>query len=553
LKNTLTKKRIICFIIGMFSVINMFFRLFYGWDQDESLIVILAERIASGKVLFRDIWDLGQTCGLLPAIFVKIYKAFTIHIMGLGLYLRVVSLGVQLLISFYAYKILRKYYGKYIAFITANVVANMLPRATQELEYGTTSVWAAIVCSLILLDAYNKNHTKIHTAVISGLLYSLSVFTYPTMIITVPFFMFIIWKISRRRIWFFVLFWFTCAGTAVAFFGYIIANMPMTDFVAVLREFGKNGDHSTLFKAFKSYDLLLKSSVRIIGSSVIALLIGIIIKVTLKVKIEAFYIYIFFTTLGVLALNMFGLRPSGPFGFLERYIGAVVLAFPIIKKHAKFDMVSMFYCIGICYYMGALMGSNLGFNENVMFLEMSIVAVVIAALKIEEGTLLAIRDISVVTFVLGIIVSSGYFVRVDSTKPANIFQCTQMVQEGPLKNIKITDEKYYNTISKGDDVTDCSSTDAVHLMITRDPIYNLYIRGDYNAVMYTTTAQYNEQWVDYYENFDHDLPDIIIVDKALFKNTEAFRIMDFGNYALTKYYLDETNDNEYFFRLLLND
>ena len=78
-------------------------------------------------------------------------------------------------------------------------------------------------------------------------------------------------------------------------------------------------------------------------------------------------------------LNITGLRPSGPFGLLERYIiyavMAVILAFSLKKDPP------LFYCftiMGIFIFFGALAGSNLGFAQNALYLEPTIISFIIS-------------------------------------------------------------------------------------------------------------------------------------------------------------------------------
>lgn len=72
------------------TVIAACYKITCGWDQDESYIMLLVYRLLKGDVLFRDIWDLHQTCAVLPAVLVSgYYKVFGIT--GMAVFLRCVT------------------------------------------------------------------------------------------------------------------------------------------------------------------------------------------------------------------------------------------------------------------------------------------------------------------------------------------------------------------------------------------------------------------------------------------------------------------------------
>ena len=93
--------------------------------------------------------------------------------------------------------------------------------------------------------------------------------------------------------------------------------------------------------------------------------------------------------------------------------------------------------------------------------------------------------------------------------------------------------------------------DCLYLIVCRDPIYYFFLNDEFNAVMYTTTSRYNEQWIDYYTNFDHEWPDIILVDKYIYPEYALFKETDFGSWVSTKYSYEQTADQMNFYKLKL--
>ena len=72
------RKELIVIAIAVFlSVLAMFSKLFVGFDVDEGAMLALAAKLAEGKSMFGDLWDIYQTTGILPAVFLKIYVLLT--------------------------------------------------------------------------------------------------------------------------------------------------------------------------------------------------------------------------------------------------------------------------------------------------------------------------------------------------------------------------------------------------------------------------------------------------------------------------------------------
>ena len=553
---TYTYKKIIVLLGLIFTIVSMALRLFLGWDQDESLIIILAERVSNGKVLFKDLWDLAQTCGVFSAVFAKAFFLIKGSYEGFALYMRVVSLVVQIVVAVVTYVIFRKHVGKFPAFMAFVVVANILPRATQQLEYGATSIWAALLCSLVLYDICKTDENSWGKTIIAAIFYAVSVFSYPTMLLSVPFIVYVtLLRMPKPRLRYFLAFCLTCMALAMAFFVYLFSAVSPADFLRILGELGKNGDHSSFFRAFTTDYYIIRTGTRLLGSLLLAIVMSLLCKRILKLTIEPFYFYVLLMTLIVVLLNISGLRPSGPFGFLERYIGATVLAWSIIRKSKDKELVLLFYYAGIVNFLGALMGSNLGFNENAMFLELSIIAFVVASTQYFDGTKGMIGmfcKCSLCIFLMGIILFSGYFVRVDGTGPANVFQCTHYMNDGVLKGIWIDEDKYIKIKERCEIIRDTTDENKEYLIVTNDPIYYFYVNGSYNSVMYTTTAQHNIQWVDYFTEFDHVYPDAIYVDTYLYPQLNDFYKSEFGEWVNENYSYEGAGYEKCFYKMVLN-
>lgn len=529
-------------ILSAITVICFYFRIFYGWDHDESYNILLAQRIADGKILFKDMWDLHQTAALFPAILCRIYVLLNGSTAGIAVFLRAMSVIVQIVLTVIVYSIIKRYYGVCCALGAGTVIANMLPRATQELEYSTISVWSCLVCALLLLEIRREGF-RLHKLLWAAFFYAVAVYSYPTIVITVPFVAFlIVFIVSDERkqgLKYALLFFTLCAALACVLMIYLFSKMSVSEFIRIIHELGKNGDHSNWFNAFTNADYIIKSGVRLLVLGAAAFLFSLMLKIVFKFDLNVVYSFVLLTTLLVVILNVTGLRPSGPFGLLERYIGAAILMFFIGIKNEDKDFVWIFGGFGIAVYLGVLMGSNLGFNENAMYLESALICLIVLLIKKLDDYSEGERKLALISawvFIIGIVFTSGYFVRIDSTEPANVTQCSSTIANGPLKGIKVFEEQNTRFERQWASVSSHTEYGKLYTILTREPIEYYFVNGDYISAQYAATGQYyNEQWVDFYTLFERKLPDNFLVNKADVDDISRFYKTEFGQWVMSEY------------------
>ena len=526
------------------------FRIRFGWDWDQSYMLLLAERIAHGKVLFRDLWDLHQTSAILSALAYALYTGVTGGTEGVAVFLRICSLLVQYGISIWSYFVLKRHYDRRNAFLTSIVIASFLPRAVQLLEYSTMGVWGALICSLLLLDLWKRpDHPHPYlTFFAAGFFYSVSVFSFPTMILSLPYMAVLLTVLmprnDRGNLTYALLFFGACAFSVILFVGYLSMYIPVSEIPGYISAILESGDHPGFFLFLTKPSVILKSAVRTAALFAVSLLVSFVMRKRVNVRDSLFYVYAVVTTAVILILNLTGLRRSGPFGLLERYLGLVILGSMLGMRKTDRGLYCTVFLPGILIYAGSLAGSNLGLNENAMYLELSILAVILHAMNIisKKQTIKSRYEFaSVAVLCFGIVFSSAYFVRIDGTKPANIMDCTAEMASGPLKDIRMIPEKEANVTKKGKAVAMLTDDDTRYLIITKEPISYFYGGHEYDAPSYITTARFDGQWVNYYFGFGRPLPDRILIDRDLFERVSEFKETLFGK-AILPYYAEQDID-----------
>lgn len=173
-------------ILSILTVAASITKILIGLDFDENYIIVLRARLLQRDHLFRECWDLYQTTGFTMALVLGIFKGITGGYEGAILFCRIVTAILQLLLGMVTWYSLRKYFRN--ADFAGLVVANMLPRGTLNLEYGFLSCNYILISMLLLflVSREEKNWSKVKVYVLlilSGILFSIGILCYPTMII----------------------------------------------------------------------------------------------------------------------------------------------------------------------------------------------------------------------------------------------------------------------------------------------------------------------------------------------------------------------------------
>ena len=80
--------------------------IFVDYTLDEEYQIVMAYRHLRGDMLFKEMWEPHQTSAFLCAGLIWIYRTVTGTITGVVLFLRFVTLGIQLGLSYFVYRTL---------------------------------------------------------------------------------------------------------------------------------------------------------------------------------------------------------------------------------------------------------------------------------------------------------------------------------------------------------------------------------------------------------------------------------------------------------------
>lgn len=546
-------------------------------DKDESYIITMGIRLLNGDRLFDTMWELHMTSAWPAYLGLAFYRAMTGTLEGSALFLRLLSVLCQFFTGWVTYHVIKKYQSRHTAVLAGIFVANFLPRATQNLEYGLLQMLFVILAVLLLYDevmcadrkndGVGRNVWSIFRVAGAGILYSLGVLAYPTIILSFPVLLAALYfamgkclpvqkslsgsdahgcscggeKMAGR--WRSpVLFALVCGICALIFLAYVLSYLSVEEFMRNLQGMLMDGTHSDTVKTHTYINQiieLIKRTVLIGAAAGGCYLCGYKWE---KDRILLWYDILLAGSLIFIGFNITGLRPSGPIGLQIRYILAVVAALVFALKMKSKVIGGLFLLPGIVIYVGAMIGSNMGFEENASFLYLAVLAAVLLLAEYagkRGGRFGNIGYFCVGCFVFGLIFGKGYLVRVTGTLPANITEERVRIEEGVFSGIYVYPEEAETYAVKEREMRENSHQEDVVLYLGNDAICNTFTEGSFTSATCISTPVYNEEWVLYYENEKHPQPTVVFLDKDIIKTVVNFEESAYGAWLMERYGLTE--------------
>lgn len=232
--------------------------LIIGLEVDEEYAVTLGYRIAMGDRMFLEMWEPHQTSAFLDAFFIKLYMLITGGTEYLVLYLRVIGTMLQLGISVFLYRTVKKMTDKNLAFFLAVLFFHTLPKWIQTPEFANMQIWFCMLTLLCLLQYYcinNRRHPM--WLVCAAVCHAAMILAYPSCVAVFPLYLLAIFMAGGRRretgkeMGYFGI---TCVILGVLYIGYFLISMPITDFIGGLKQMLNDGAHNgSVVQKFAAY------------------------------------------------------------------------------------------------------------------------------------------------------------------------------------------------------------------------------------------------------------------------------------------------------------
>lgn len=560
-KNLFEKKIfIIEIVLIILSIAASISKIYIGMDIDEAYITTMGIRMLKGDVMFRDMWELHQTSSVPVYIILVLLQKISGSLNWAVLTLRTISVLFSALIAVVFYFIMKKYYANCI--LVSLFIFNFLPRGTQNFEYGYLTCMFSLLSSLLLFyliqeSSHLKSVKVFILACFSGMFASVGWICYPTMCLTVlPVFIFLVLKKYRnlRVLGGYIT---GCIILFGYFFTYIFRHISVASFFSTLPNILSDGSHKsqfafpTLFARFLSikYD-------QVFLLTFLGLITILIYRMIFKKWIHFIYVFLLIGSFVIIVFNITGLRPSGVFGLQIRLLIITIAGCLIFYKGKELVLFSIMYVPGIIMLVGALLGSNLGVDENCGFLFLSLIAVLLWScdqLSKQDNDCFTkyFTGFCVTMFVLSIIFIRGYIVRATGTEPANILEPRIYVSNGPLHGIYISEADYVKDQDRIYLLSKYVKNGESMLSLSSNALDNVYPNIKITTPSCISTPKYNAQWINYFQDPAHEKPSLLLLNIETIGNIETFwQSNEFGQYLSSrKPLLYETRGCYYLYQL----
>ena len=163
--------------------------IFFGFDIDEQYAVSMAYRLVQGDRMFLEMWEPHQTSAFFSAAFLWLYMQLFHTLKYSVLFLRIVGVVTQLLISILTYRTFRKFVTENTAFVIAVFYYNIIPKNSTVPDFSNMLLWFSMLLFLCLLYFFlaenNEIPGKYFYLIMSGLSTSALVLSYPTCLFVV--------------------------------------------------------------------------------------------------------------------------------------------------------------------------------------------------------------------------------------------------------------------------------------------------------------------------------------------------------------------------------
>lgn len=179
-------KDFIFYGLVLFLIFASYIRIYYGVDiQDESFYITLPYRFLLGDIPIVNESSICQFAGIILFPFYKLFYNVQHNSQGIVLYSRHLFFIFYSLLGYLAFSIFRKELSKNEALLFACLCLLYVPYNILTLSYNTLSMLFFTAGSFFAFADYQEKFVGNRNLILSGLFYSLAVFSYPPLILAV--------------------------------------------------------------------------------------------------------------------------------------------------------------------------------------------------------------------------------------------------------------------------------------------------------------------------------------------------------------------------------
>ncbi len=497
----------ICLIAA--AILSTVKLIILGLTVDEEYAVIMAYRNAIGDGMFKLMWEPHQTSGFICTALIRAFINVTGKTDHLVIFLRICGFCIEALVSVFVYSTFRKNYSRHLAFCASLLSFLILPKWILTPEFSNILIWSFICLMMCIMRIYSGDGNKMLWPVLAGIFTCIAILAYPSCILAATFILIAIHfagvktKPSPALITL-----ITCVAFGLAYIGYFLTKMSLSDFVFGIRQMLSDGSHSSV--SGKVSWILTETVSWIIPLLIIiavSLLIYIICQKVNKRKGKPSSFALTMLIVSVLYQLIYWLIPSNL--YFNRPLLYLYIAFitGLLACRDNKSLIRIFFIPNIAIWACVMLVTNTGFRVTGAFLMPCIILSMV--ILCDEKKLQAAR-LSMLLMIFILFFARGWLVMENNGYKETVQYVKQKALSGPAEGIYCVynDGYAYNTAS---DLLEAYASENDTILVAGSHSH-WYMLGDYKIGTYSTisTPTFDERLLEYYELYPDRKPDLVI-------------------------------------------
>lgn len=596
IRNVYMKKQVwkwlMLVLLFVASAIGIWKTIYLSADIDESYAVTLGIRLISGDHLFKDMWEVHQTSAVLYAPFLGLYKWLTNGTEGILVYLRIVGIVIQALISVYSVHVIKKWVTPSLAIFLSLLFFNFTPKQIQSPEFTQFLYWGVMMLGLSLLQ-YKNSQKKLHL-IVAALSLCVCVLAYPFGVVLFPVCLGILWYKNnnslKEKAQSIGIFTGICVLMGGGFFLYVLSGVSFEEFLANISGVLMDESHDQSLKEMWIAHLQALGEM-LIPTFLVIMLSQVVLRTGKKASDKKKLLVLAGGSLGQAGLFVYQFHTITKvnyiiflplilqFGVYSLYVHWILTRDDEVEVQDEVsksnNMLSETEHVGsnllvrknenrlillglgmpsLVAFVIVLSSSNLSADYSTGFLVPFVLAVLmILAREIksrsnsengirEKGAYkVLVLSISLLLFVFAVLLLTTriFLVRFTSTQRKNIFEGYYETNHGPLKGIRLGETDYHQYEAKSFMLTSLVTEEDVFMYVGCDMFLYSQFNGKIGTGNTISTPVFGEQLLHYYEKYPERMPNIFFVDREYVSDFDVVLHKEpFASFVAENYVLD---------------
>jgi len=546
----LIPKRLIQAVLILLSVLATIKIYFLQMGIDEEYAVTMAYRIASGEVLFLELWEPHQTSGFLSAFLIRIFVSVTDSLDYLVLYLRVAGSLIQAAISIFLYHTCKKIVAEDAAFMAALFFYNTLPKWIQSPEFANMMIWFSTLAFLCLLRFYLGKSGNPVWLVLAGISLCGMILAYPSCILAVLVFLPAMWMLDKKGFVKSAL-WLTgtCILLAVSYIGYYLQQMSLDELLYGMSQMMTDGTHeNTVLERVSEYGRELAELLpHVLLVTGITLLVTAIIKKVIPAAraVSGWKIYLFVMimtaqTEQVICWLMDSLVLHYPLIYFYLLYGAGIAVMLRTPKEQRSSQMKAVFWLGTVagggVWLSAFLITNTTISVTGPYLMIGMISSILllsgipaAKTELSEGKILMnLARGATVCLLASTLFVKGFMVLSNQGIKDDIFLVKQKALSGPAKGIYCSYMVGYDYNQYADLAEEYIQEGTRVLYAGSHSLFYLLGTPVISTPSTISTPTYDERLLTYWELHPEKYPQLVIIEAGSEYLEDLHEFMDLG-------------------------